>query len=139
MKIDVHLLTEWLGPEGAVAGLDRSYIANAELMILARENGVTVDKRTARRQITIELVMSNLKRLDKPTEYLLTMSADELQRYFVERMVSNKELMSILEELGIAPKGKTRNRLTEFAAQEISDLGMFQRVAKGHNEKLKAT
>ncbi len=136
-KLDVRQLAEWLGPEGAVAGIEKSNITNADLMILARENGLVVDKKTARKQLAIELVMSSQKRLDKPTELLLVMSADELQRYFTERFVSNAELLTILNELGIAPKGKQRGKLLEFAAHEISDLGMFQRVAKGNTDKRK--
>jgi len=61
------------------------------------------------------------------------MSKDELQRYFSDHMVSTRELMSILDYFGIAPKGKMRMKLTDFAANEISDLGMYQRVAKGKN------
>src|SRR3546814_7528062 len=58
-KPNVDLLIEWLGHEGAVAGLDKSHLTNADLMIIAREKGLLVDKRTARRQIAIEIVMGN--------------------------------------------------------------------------------
>lgn len=137
IKIDVTKLVEWLGPEGAVAGLDRSYITNADLMVIARERGRSVDKKTPRRQIIIEIVMGDVKRVEKPTEYLLSMSADELNRYFTERLVSDSEILNILKELGIPPKGrgKSRSKFKEYAANEISELGMFQRVAKGRNEK----
>lgn len=130
-KIDLETLTDWLGAEGAVAGLDKSHLTNSELMMLARENGVIVDKKTARRQIVIEVVMSPLQRVDKKPDQLLDMSKDELHRYFSDHMVSTRELMGILDTLGIAPKGKQRGRLTDFAANEISDLGMYQRVARG--------
>src|SRR3546814_16637714 len=56
-KPNVDLLIEWLGHEGAVAGLDKSHLTNADLMIIAREKGLLVDKRTASRPIAIELVM----------------------------------------------------------------------------------
>lgn len=128
--IDVARLTEWLGPEGAVAGLDKSHLTNSELMMLARENGILVDKKTARRQIAIETVMTPLTRITQDVEKLLEMSKDELQRYFSDHLVSTKEIMDVLAGLGIAPKGKVR-KLSEFAANEISDLGMYQRVAKG--------
>ena len=125
------MLVEWLGPEGAVAGLDRSKLSNAELMVLARERGVHIDKKTPRRQIATEVVTAGLTRIDKSTEYLLEMSMDELSRYFSDRMVSSKELLDLLSRLGIAPTGKLRAKLSDFAAREISELGMFERVAKG--------
>lgn len=132
-NIDVSTLTEWLGPEGAVAGLDRSDLTNSELMMLARTNEVQVDSKMPRRQITIELVMGRLDRIDRPVEQLLEMSKDELLGYFSDRLVSGHELRKLLEGLGIAPKGKMRSKLADFAANEISDLGMYQRVAKGHH------
>lgn len=135
IKIDVKLLTEWLGAQGALAGLEKSTLTNSELMVIARESGLTVDPKMTRRQLAIELVMTPIKRLDKPIEYFLTMSQDELKRYFTERFVSNTELLTLLAELGIAPTGKLRGKLAEYAAREISDLGMFQRVAKGHGQE----
>lgn len=134
MKPDIPLLVEWLGPEGAIAGLERSNYTNADLMVMARERGVILDKKTTRRQLAVEIVMCDVARVDKPKEYLLQMSSDELNRYFLDRMVSTRELRGLLEELGIAPTGKLRGKLSEFAAREISELGMFQRVAKGKAE-----
>lgn len=131
MAINVELLREWLGPEGAVAGLDKGKLTNSELMMLARESGIAVDKRTARRQIAIEIVMTPIRRVSFEPEDLLSMSRDELVRYFSDHMVSSRELMLILDRLGIAPRGKLRSKLADFAASEISDLGMYQRVSKG--------
>jgi hypothetical protein len=127
---NVTRMIEWVGPEGTVAGLDRGHLTNSELMMLARESGILMDKKTARRQMAIEIVMSSEKRITVPPEKLLEMSKDELQRYFSDHMVSSKEIMALLEDFEIAPKGKVR-KLSEFAANEISDLGMYQRVAKG--------
>ena len=135
MPLDVSILSDWLGPEGAIAGLERSNLTNAELMVLARERGLQVDSKSARRMLAIELVMSPLRRIDKPAEFLMRMSTDELKRYFLDRLVSNAELLKILAELGIAPKGKLRIKLSDYAAREITELGMFQRVAGGNTHK----
>jgi hypothetical protein len=137
-KVDIAQLTDWLGPEGAVAGLDKSSMTNSDLMMLARENGTVVDKKTARRQIAVEIVMAPIRRLSQDIESLLDMSKDELQRLFSDHMVSSREIMQILSDLGIAPKGKVK-KLSEFAANEISDLGMYQRVAKGRHLDLRKT
>lgn len=131
MAVDVSKLVEWLGAEGAVYGLEKSHLTNAELMVIARENGLKVDKRFTRRQLSTELVMSRFVRIDKSQDYLVSMSKDELRRYFTDRMVSDTELISLMTEFGIAPTGNIRTKLADFAAQEISELGMFQRVAVG--------
>jgi hypothetical protein len=131
---NIATLTDWLGAEGALAGLDRSNLTNAELMMLARALNIVVSSKTPRRQIIIDLVMGPIIRVDKNPEDLLEMSRDELKRYFSDKLVSTKEIMHILEQLGIAPKGKLKIKLADFAANEISDLGMYQRVAKGQSK-----
>jgi hypothetical protein len=135
MSIDIEKLVEWLGPEGALAGLERGKLTQADLMLLAREQKLRVDKKAGRKQLAIELVMSRFDRVDRPAEQLLGMNADELRKFFAERMASSLEINRILEELGIAPSGGLRGKLSDFAAREISDLGMFQRVAKGQADR----
>lgn len=134
-EVDVDKLIQWLGPEGAVAGLDKGHHTNADLMMLARNRGVEVQKKTSRKQISIELVMSSEKRIKKSVEDLLKMSRDELNRYFSEMMVSESELRGILRDLQLTPSGKFRGKLVDFAAREISDLGMYDRVAQGRLSK----
>ena len=131
-RLNLESLIEWLGAEGAVAGLDKGHHTNAELMMLARENGVIVDSKTPRRQIVIEIVMTRLERVDKNIEQLSQMSKDELVRYFTDKMVSKAEMMKLLKSLELAPRGKIRGKFIEFVANEISDLGMYERIAKGH-------
>src|SRR3546814_19223376 len=70
-------------------------------------------------------------RIEKSSDQLMQMSRDEILRYFSDRLVSNNEIRKMLFELGIGPSGKVRIKLAEFAANEISDLGMYQRVAQG--------
>lgn len=129
--LDVQLLIQWLGIEGALAGIEKSKLTNAELMVIARESGISVDSKTARKQIVIELVMNDIKRIEKSQDYLLKMSVEELQRYFSDRLVSAREIMSLLNDFDLAPKGKIRGKISDYAAREIGELGRFQRVAKG--------
>ncbi len=132
-EISVASLIDWLGPEGAVAGLDKSKLTNADLMMIARREDINVEAKASRKQLTIELVMSQIKRIDKTAEQLVELSRDELKRYFSDRMVSNAELLSMLKEMEIAPSRKIRGRMIDFAANEISDLGVYSRVAKGRS------
>lgn len=130
-ELIISKLIDWLGPEGAVAGLEKSNLTNADLMMIARREGLDVEAKISRKQLAIELVMSGVKRVDKSPVQLMELSRDELKRYFTDRMVSNSELLAVLREMQIAPSRKIRGRMTDFAASEISDLGMYTRVARG--------
>ena len=132
-EISIQTLIEWLGPEGAVAGLDKSDLTNADLMMIGRREGIEIETKASRKQLTIELIMSRVQRIDKSTEQLVELSREELKRYFSDRMVSNAEMLSVLKAMEIAPSRKIRGRMIDFAANEISDLGMFSRVAKGRS------
>lgn len=131
--LNISTLIEWLGPEGAVAGLDKSDLTNADLMMIARREGIEVETKASRKQLTIELVMARIQRVDKSVEQLMELSREELKRYLSERMVSSAEMFQLLRKMEIAPSRKIRGRMIDFAANEISDLGMYSRVAKGRS------
>lgn len=128
---DVETLIEWLGPDGAAAGLEGSHLTVAELTALAAQCGLAVEKRMRRSDIVNEIVNHRMRRIDKEPDELLMMSHDDLRDYFEKRRVSTTELLSLLIGFNIRPHGEAKNNLTEFAAREISDLGMYERVARG--------
>ena len=130
-EINIEKLVEWLGPNGAIAGLERSNITVSKLCGMAIRSGFTVDKGTRRRDIIVDLVNRNFNRIDKSTDELLAMNYDELCKYFRDREVSRTELMKLLSQFDIRPAPSDKVNLIEFAAREISDVGMYQRVAKG--------
>ena len=132
---DIDVLIDWLGPKGAIAGLERSKFVNAELMVFARERGVPVSNKASRKQIVVQLVMSNVNCIDKPVEQLMKMSQSELKRYFSDKLVSDRELNQMLQDLDIAPGGSLRGKLLDYAARELSDLGVFLRVAQGGKKR----
>lgn len=124
-------LREWLGPDGAMAGLEKSHLTNADLMMLARGCNVEATKKTPRRQLVVDIVMGPVVRIEKTADELLTMSRDEIRRYLTEQFVSTRELVGLLGDLGIDPKTRGKSKLIDFAASEISDLGAYQRIAQG--------
>lgn len=135
-QLDIALLIDWLGPIGAVSGLEKSHLTNAELMAMARNLGLPTDAKPGRKQLSVELVMHSARRIDRPDDFLLAMSPTELKRYISEKLVSNTEITELLTRLGIAPTRKVRGRLVDFAAREIGDLGMYQRVARGSDQQV---
>ena len=130
-EIDIKKLLEWLGPKGAIAGLKGSDITVSELCDIASQHGLTVATRTKRADIIVDLVNRNSIRIDKTTDELLGMSHDELSDYFRNRNVSRTELLNLLMQFDIQPAYGDKGNLIDFAAREISDFGMYQRVAKG--------
>ena len=130
-EISIEMLVEWLGPNGAIAGLEGSDITVSELCEIAIRCGRAVDKKTKRSDIIIDLVNGNSVRIDKTTDELLAMNRYDLEGYFRSRKVSRTELLNLLLEFDIRPAASDNVNLVDFAAREISDVGMYQRVAKG--------
>ena len=133
--IDVEKLIEWLGREGAIAGLEGSDITVPELYDIAVHCGLTVEKKMRRSDIIIDLVNRDVVRIDKTIEDILAMNHNVLREYLKDRKVSRTELLHLLSKLDIRPGREANTNLVDFVAREISDLGMYQRVAKGTRGK----
>ena len=130
-EINVRTLVEWLGRDGAIAGLENSDITVSEFRNLASRYGLNVEKKMRRSDIIVDLVNGDAVRIDKSVKELLAMNHDDLKCYFVNRKVSRTELVKLLLEFDVRPTYEDRGNLVEFAAREISDFGMYQRVASG--------
>lgn len=129
--IDVQKLVEWLGPDGAIGGLERSNLTIEDLCKLASRYGVSVEQKMRRTDIINEIINGKLVRIDKTIDELLAMDHGNLKELLENRKVSRTELLSLLTEFDIYPGSEAKKNLVEFAAREISDLGMYERVAKG--------
>lgn len=130
-EVNIQQLIEWLGPDGAIAGLEGSDITVSQLHEMAIHHGLAVDKKMKRSDIIVDLVNRNSTRIEKTVDELLGMNRDDLRDYFRDRKVSKTELLSLLSQFGIRPMYGDKANLMDFAAREISDLGMYQRVARG--------
>ena len=128
---DVGKLIAWLGPEGAIAGLEASNLTVSELFELASPHSSNVDKKMKRNEVINELINQKNVRIGKHMDELLAMDQISLKKYFEEQKVSRTELLNLLSKIDIRPGSNDKKNLTNFAAREISDLGMYQRVAKG--------
>lgn len=129
--IELEKLIEWLGVDGAIAGLDVSDLTSAELSELMPEYKPHGHSKMKRRDIIRALVERKRSELTKKPEELMGMDADSLKAYFLSIKASRREILELLESLDIRPGSVARNNLTEFAAREISDIGMYRRVAQG--------
>ncbi len=134
MTVDnIKLLVEWLGEDGAQVGLDKSTLTVAELRNLLKDMGKEVPSKARRRDIISEIIFGATKRIDAPIEELLAMNADMLLSYFEEKRPSRTELLKLLGELDFHPGSEAQKSLYKYAARQIAETGMFQRVA--HSRK----
>jgi hypothetical protein len=129
--INTLKLVEWLGPEGARAGLRESNLSLADLVDMARARGLPLAPKPTRDEIANELAYEGVRKIDRSPDDLVHMSPTELASYLEKKRPTLKELLSILSGLGIRPGSEDRKHLLRFAAREISEIGMFQRVAHG--------
>ena len=130
-EISIEKLIEWLGRDGAIAGLEESNLTVPELYEIAIHYGLTVEKKVKRSDIVIDLVNRDVVRIDKTTDELLAMRQDDLRAYFREKKVSRTELLKLVSQFEIRIGQKANTNLMDFVAREISDFGMYQRVARG--------
>ena len=129
--VNIATLVEWLGRDGAIAGLKESRLTVPDLCGIAERSGVTVEKRTPRTEIIVDLVNRDATRIDKTVDELMAMKYDDLKTYFVEKKVSMTELRKLLAEFGIPARRIRARELVDFAAREISGIGMYGRIAQG--------
>ena len=129
--VNIATLVEWLGRDGAIAGLTESRLTVSDLCGIAERSGVTVEKRTPRTDIIVDLVNRDAARIDKTVDELMAMKYDDLKTYFVEKKVSMTELRKLLAEFGIPARRIRARELVDFAAREISGIGMYRRIAQG--------
>ncbi len=131
----IEKLVEWLGSDGAIAGLESSDVTVSELCEMAARRGLSLEKRARRGDIIVDLVHRIPVRIDRTTDELLKMSRDDLGSYFRSRKVSRTELVDLLSQFDIRSSPGDRVSLVDLAAREISDVGMYQRVAMGGQRK----
>lgn len=131
MTIDLEKLIEWLGVEGAIAGLGGSDLTAAELGELMPDSKLPGHSKRKRLDLIRALVERKRLDLTKKPEELMLMDADALKTYFLSIKASKKEILGLLESLDIRSGSVARNNLAAFAAREISEIGMYRRVAQG--------
>ena len=128
--IDLVKLIDWLGVNGAIAGLIESDLTISEIVDLSTEKPTGFSK--MKREDVIEWVIHKTRnQLTKNPEELMEMDIESLKEYFSKIKISNDELMKILKSWDIRPGSAAKKNLINFAAREISDIGMYKRVSKG--------
>lgn len=120
----------FLGRDGAVAGLTASDLTVAELQELAGKEFHVAGK-VRRDELISRLVEQVRAEFLKTPDQMMAMDAGELQDYFIFAKYTKAEILELLEQMDIRPGSASRRNIAEFAAREISDIGMYRRVSKG--------
>lgn len=127
----IRTMIEWLGEEGAKAGLERSRYTVKELRMIAGELNANAPTKAARKDIVSAIISKVDQRIDKSVQELLTMSSGDLLLYFEQVRPNKAELLTILGDLDFHPGSEAQKSLYKYAARQIAETGMFQRVASG--------
>lgn len=128
--IQLRDIVMFLGRDGAVAGLTASDFTIAELQDLFGKE-LHVSSKIRRDELISKIVEQVRSEFLKSPDQMMAMDAAELQDYFILAKYTKSEILELLDQMDIRPGSASRRNLAEFAAREISDIGMYRRVAKG--------
>lgn len=128
---DIRTLVGIVGRQGACAALSRSdKISAEELFKTAESLGISLPKRTQKSEVAVAIVKHVDRRIDKSLDELKEMSGPEILQYFRDVDPGTEEIVELLRSIDIKNRVRSRNRLFEFAANQISSLGVFERIAR---------
>lgn len=122
-------LVIWLGPDGAIAGIEASDLTIQEISEL--EPQLNPSGKPKRGELIRTLVAAVRERLTKSPEELMSMNVEDLKDYLHSIKASREEILALLLKLDIRPGSSAKQSLVDFAAREISEIGMYRRVARG--------
>ncbi|MCL6691049.1 hypothetical protein M8R19_20295 [Pseudomonas sp. R3.Fl] len=131
--IDLELLISWLGTDGAKAGIEHSDLTVSEIAELLPNRKPSNISKIKRGELINWVVDRKRAELTKSPEELMEMDESQLINYFNSIKASSKEILDLLISMDIRPGSSSKKNITEFAAREISDIGMYRRVAKGNS------
>ena len=130
---DVKNMVAMVGREGATSALKHSRrVSSEDLTQLARLLGLKLNSRCTKGQIAAQIVRYADKRILKPLDELKRMSKEDIIKYLEEVDCDQEEIGELLSDIDlrkIPSRTKSRRAMTEFAAIQISSLGIFERLA----------
>ena len=129
----IRTLIDLLGETGATAGLEKANITVGELRKLASDIDVKLPPKSPKKDVVFLIISKANHRIDLSVTELLSMDSKDLLKYFDEKRPGKAELLSILDKLDFHPGSEAQKNLYKYAARQISETGMFQRVASNEH------
>lgn len=137
LKSDIKQIVAIVGREGAIFALEKSKKVNTKILIdLARSIGLSPKTKDSKKNISTQIVQEVDKQIDKSLDELKEMSKDDLIFYFEKVECHQDELIELLKNIDLKAQVKTNKALIEFAAMQISSLGIFERLSNHEVKKL---
>ncbi len=136
LKNDIKQIVDLVGREGAIFALEKSKKINTKTLIdLARSIGLSPKTKDSKKNVSTQIVQNVDKRIHKPLDELKGMSKDDLILYFEKVECHQDELIELLKNIDLKARVKTNKGLIEFAAIQISSLGIFERLSNHEGKK----
>lgn len=137
LKSDIKQIVDIVGREGAIFALEKSKKVNTKILIdLARSIGLSPKTKDSKKNISTQIVQEVDKQIDKSLDELKELSKDDLIFYFEKVECHQDELIELLKNIDLKAQVKTNKALIEFAAMQISSLGIFERLSNHEVKKL---
>ena len=132
---DVETLVSLVGRAGAIQALVCSEIVKADdLKCFAKTLDIPVSSKVAKKDLARRIVRRVDRRIGRSIIELQALDRDEIVMYLDATGCDAEELRDLLEGAGLPVQSKmSRNDLLNFAAIEISSLGVFGRLATPAN------
>jgi len=132
---DVKSLVGMVGREGAICALDGSrQISVQDLTEMAISLGIKTKAKDSKRVIVTEIVRYLDKRITKTLDELKIMSKDDIIQYLEQIECDQDELVDLLNSIDLRSRARSRQAMLEFAAIQISSLGIFERLTDRHDK-----
>ncbi len=127
----IKTLVDIVGRDGAVQALFKSTkITNNDLLELAKSVDFKTEPKASKQNLSEKLVRFADRRIMKTIDDMKTMSKDEILVYLESTECDSEDIINLLSSIDLAAKAKLSKKATiEFAAIQISSLGIFERIA----------
>jgi len=130
---DVKTIVAIVGREGAISALSNSrQISSRDIADVANSLGLKVSSKDTKAKIATQIIRHVDKRITKSIDQLKAMSKEEIIQYFEQVECDQDELIELLSTIDLRSRAKSRRATLEFAAIQISSLGIFERLADRH-------
>lgn len=135
--IDIKLLIDWLGSNGAKEGLKKSNkLTVNELKKIADRYNIKYKSKITRNDLITLIILKFDKKIDKSFEELMDMKAPEISEYLDNTNCTREEIMQLLNDNNIPfKKSLSRIALIHYVADEISSIGVFKRISENNTDK----
>ena len=128
---NISTLVDIVGRSGAIGALLSSdEVKVNELRELANRLGLETTSRTPKKLLAERIVRQVDRRITKSLSELQELSRDEIFAYLNDTDCDSEDLMDLLKDADLPVHTKmSRKDLMEFAAIQISELGIFERIS----------